>query len=452
MKTGESLAAGSESAGANPRGLGIMHKMLLGVFLPVLIFLALVDIGLMNYLKAALGASAEYQRLLTLDVILFAAAALMMLVSILLITGGIIRSIRKLIGFAERLAAGNTAFKIDIVRKKDEIGQLARALRNAQISLRKVTMILNTAAGDILKGNLSVRADTSCFPGDFGRIMDNNNKIDDSICDIIRNIRDAASSIASAAQEISTGSQNVAQGSTEQSSAIEEISATVAYYLERTKTHAENALKTKNLSEKIYSEAQSGKNKMENLMAALEDINKASSYIAKVIKLIEDISFQTNILALNAAVEAAHAGVHGKGFGVVAEEVKKLAEKSSKAARETSDFLSDSMNKAKYGLTLGGEMQSSLNEIVSGVSLSVDLISEINEDCVKQVDTIKQLNTGLSQVSQVVQGNMATAEEAAAASEELSAQSEKMLEMVSHYKINVERVVTRPSGWNDADY
>jgi methyl-accepting chemotaxis protein len=184
----------------------------------------------------------------------------------------------------------------------------------------------------------------------------------------------------------------------------------------------------------------------------LEDINKSSSYISKVIKVIEDISFQTNILALNAAVEAAHAGIHGKGFGVVAEEVKKLAEKSSKAAQETNDFLSDSINKAKYGLDLGEEMQLNLSEIVDGISHSLDLISEINEDCVKQVDTIEQLNTGLSQVSQVVQNNMSTAVEAAAASEELSAQSEKMLEMVSHYKINVERIVKKPSGWNDADY
>ncbi len=158
------------------------------------------------------------------------------------------------------------------------------------------------------------------------------------------------------------------------------------------------------------------------------------------------------MLALNAAVEAAHAGAHGKGFGVVAEEVKKLAEKSSKAARETGDFLSDSISKAKYGLEIGGEMRSGLSDIVKGILASAELISEINEDCAKQVEAIEQLNMGLTQVSKVAQDNMNTAMESAAASEELSAQSAKMFDMVSHYKTSVERVVTRPSGWNDDDY
>ncbi len=438
--------------GDTTHNTGIRLKMISGILLPMFIFLSLTNYFLMAYLENLTESTAAYQKLLTVDIVIFIAALLIMLISILCITNSIVRPIKKLIGFSESLAAGKTDFKIDIVRKKDEIGQLARAIRGAQLSLRKVTMILNTASGDILKGNLSVRADTSCFPGDFGRIMDNNNKIDDSICGIIRNIRDAASSVAAAAQEISAGSQDLAQGSTTQSARVDEISNTVSFYLDRTKIHSENAQKAKNLSDKVNSKALNGSRVMEQLMTALEDINKSSSYIAKVIKVIEDISFQTNILALNAAVEAAHAGVHGKGFGVVAEEVKKLAEKSSKAAQETNDFLTDSINKAKYGLDLGVEMESNLSEIVSGISQSLELISEINEDCVKQVDTIEQLNTGLSEVSQVVQNNMSTAVKAAAASEELSAQSEKMLDMVSHYKINIERVVTKPSGWNDADY
>ena len=200
--------------------------------------------------------------------------------------------------------------------------------------MKKVTLILDRASNDILKGNLSIRADVSYYPGDFGRIMDNNNKIDDSICEIIRNIRDSAANVASAAQQISAGSQNLSQGSTEQAAAIQEISATVSEILERTKINSANAVTTKELAEKVNSEARTGSEKMEQLISALEDINKASSHISNVIKVIEDIAFQTNILALNAAVEAARAGVHGKGFAVVAGEVKNLADKSAKAAME----------------------------------------------------------------------------------------------------------------------
>ncbi len=130
-----------------------------------------------------------------------------------------------------------------------------------------------------MKGNLSVRADSSYFPGDFGRIMDNNNKIDDSICAIINSIRDAASHIATAAQEISEGSQSLAQGSTIQNSTLEEISAAVSDILERTRLHSKNAGNAKQTSESICAEAQNGSAKMERLMAALDDINKSTSYI-----------------------------------------------------------------------------------------------------------------------------------------------------------------------------
>ncbi len=443
---------GKENAPRASSGSGISMKMIWAVFLPVFLFLLAANVFLLKYLSAALDGPGEFGRFLAADIALFAAAAAIMLACILAATRGLAKPIRKLIGYSERLAAGDTAFKIDVTGRKDEIGQLARAIREAQISLRKITMILNTASNDILKGNLSVRADTRYFPGDFGRIMDNNNKIDDSICGIINSIRDAASHIATAAQEISEGSQNLAQGSTIQNSTIEEISAAVSDILERTRLHSKNADKARHTSDGISAEAQSGSAKMERLMAALNDINKSTSYISNVIKTIEDIAFQTNLLALNAAVEAAHAGVHGKGFGVVAEEVKKLAEKSSKAARETSDFLSDSISKAKYGLEIGEEMRGDLADIVKGILASAELVAEINEDCAKQVEAIEQLNTGLGQVSRVAHDNMNTAMESAAASEELSAQSAKMFEMVSHYKTSVERVVTKPSGWNDDDY
>jgi methyl-accepting chemotaxis protein len=219
----------------------------------------------MSYLKPLSG-SADYQRLLTIDIAVFAAAVLIMLIAILLMTNSIIKPVKKLIGFSESLAAGNTDFKIDIVHKNDEIGQLARAIRNAQISLRKVTMILNTASGDIIMATCRCGRTQAVSPGDFGRIMDNNNKIDDSICGIIRSIRDAASSIAAAAQEISSGSQDVAQGSTTQSANIDEISNTVTFYLDRTKVHSENALNAKRLSDKVNSEALNGSRVMAQLM------------------------------------------------------------------------------------------------------------------------------------------------------------------------------------------
>ena len=406
----------------------------------------------MTELVKALGGSEHADKIIKLDLFVCGASFLIVTAAVLNMIRRISRPIRKLIGYTESLAEGNTNFKVDILDKRDEIGQLARAVKDAQLSLKKITMILATASGDILKGNLSVRADINAFPGDYGCIMDNNNRIDDSICDIIQNIREAASAITGAAQFISTGSQDLAQGSTEQSLAISDISSSVTEILKRTKSNSEYASKTRELSVKVSEETKAGSAKMERLRSSLEDIDKSSSYIADVIKVIEDIAFQTNILALNAAVEAAHAGANGKGFAVVAEEVKKLAEMSSKAAKESSELLSDSIIKARFALDIGKDMEDTLNSITKSIYLSVDSISEIDADSTSQVEAIEKLNCGLEQIAKVSQDTMATAEEAAASSDEMTAQSERMLEMVSHYKIKVERTVSKPSGWNEAEY
>ena len=434
------------------RRLGLRLKMILSIILPGYLSLSVFAHYIMSSLVKGYSDHDAAAKVMLQGTIFYVSCLAILLIAVLIMSSSIVKPVRKLIKFSENLSSGNTDFKVDIVGRKDEIGQLARAIREIQLSLKKVTLILDRASNDILKGNLSIRADVSYYPGDFGRIMDNNNKIDDSICEIIRNIRDSAANVASAAQQISAGSQNLSQGSTEQAAAIQEISATVSEILERTKINSANAVTTKELAEKVNSEARTGSEKMEQLISALEDINKASSHISNVIKVIEDIAFQTNILALNAAVEAARAGVHGKGFAVVAGEVKNLADKSAKAAMETSDLLNSSISKSKYGLKIGEEMEKTLSSITDGINCSMVSISEIANDCLQQVDAITQLNNGLSQVSEVVQTNMATAQEAAASSQEMAAQSATMMNMVSHYAIDVQRIVAIPTGFREEDY
>jgi methyl-accepting chemotaxis protein len=432
--------------------MSLRLKMVLSIILPGYICLSVFAYYTISSLTKAYANSGDTAKVILPGIFIFVATLVILLLAVLIMTSSIVQPVRKLIKYSESLSSGNTDFKVEIARRNDEIGQLARAIREVQLSLKKVTLILDRASGDILKGNLSVRADASYYPGDFGRIMESNNKVDDSICDIIRSIRDTAGNVASAAQQISVGSQNLSQGASEQAAAIQEISATVTEILSGTRMNADNASKTKELAERVNAEIKAGNAKMELLISALEDINKASSYISNVIKVIEDIAFQTNILALNAAVEAARAGVHGKGFAVVAGEVKNLADKSAKAAKETSDLLSGSISKSKYGLKIGEDMEKTLGSIMDGIIRSVDSISMIAADCLQQVEAIEQLNTGLAQVSQVVQSNTATAQEAAASSQEMSAESAEMMNMVSHYAIDVQRIVSKPSGFKEEDY
>ncbi|MEG1292422.1 MAG: methyl-accepting chemotaxis protein, partial [Lachnospiraceae bacterium] len=236
-------------------------------------------------------------------------------------------------------------------------------------------------------------------------------------------------------EQVAGASQALAQGSTEQASAIEEVTASINEIAEKTRRNAEQANDTNVLVKEIKNEAASGDSQMKEMIHAMLEINDSSENISKIIKVIDDIAFQTNILALNAAVEAARAGVHGKGFAVVAEEVRNLAGKSASAASETAEMIEDSIKKVAHGSKLAQDTAAALSEIVNSIEKIVELVDNIAISSVDQSTAVTQIDQAISQVSHVVQTNSATSEECAAASEELSNQAAILRNLVGHYKL-----------------
>jgi len=247
---------------------------------------------------------------------------------------------------------------------------------------------------------------------------------------LARNLDETSREVAAAAGQVSVTSQSLAEGSGEQAASIEETSASLEELSSMTRRNAENSQKANELSKETRIAADKGADDMKAMSAAMNDIKASSDDIAKIIKTIDEIAFQTNILALNAAVEAARAGEAGMGFAVVADEVRNLAQRSAQAAKETAAKIEGAIGKTAQGVVFSDKVSQALNDIVTKARQVDELAAEVASASREQTQGITQINTAVAQMDKVTQSNAASSEESAAAAEELNAQAELMKQSV----------------------
>ena len=314
------------------------------------------------------------------------------------------------------------------INGKDETGHLVKGYNAFVEHVISVSKDLEVIASGDLSLDIHLQSEKDALAVSLKQMLEKLNIM-------FGEINTSASQVSEGSKQIADGAQSLAQGSTEQAASVEELSASISELSENTKENAEMAGRAATLADTIKSNAEKGNQQMSEMMDAVKEINAASQSINKVIKVIDDIAFQTNILALNAAVEAARAGQHGKGFAVVAEEVRNLAAKSAEAAKDTGGLIANSMEKADLGSRIAEDTASSLADIVSGINESSQLVADIAQSSEAQSQSIQQINSGVDQVAQVVQQNSATAQESAAASEEMSGQSTVLQNLISQFKL-----------------
>ena len=333
----------------------------------------------------------------------------------------VIRLIKMPISEIESAAVKMAEGDLDVVisyTSKDELGILAAQVNKLIHKLQMIIEDENKFLARMAEGDFTV--DSVCeeaYTGGFYPLLVSFRGIAERLNDTMLQISQSSSQVASSADQVSTGSQALARGAAEQASSVQELAATISDISNRVNQNADNA------------------RQMQQMIQAMRDISTCSSEIGKSMKIIEDIAFQTNILALNAAVEAARAGSAGKGFSVVADEVRNLANKSTEASENISALIENSLKAVESGTQIADDTAQFLMQAVNDVNEMTGIIGQISEASGEQADSISQIITGIDQISSVVQTNSATAEESAAASEELSSQSQLMKGLVERFKL-----------------
>lgn len=376
-----------------------------------------------------------YRKAIVFVLLLEAVVILTGVIFSIIIIRGIRLPVAELARAAIQMAAGNLDVEIGY-QSKDELGVLSDQFREVGRKLRAIVEDEGQFLAKMAEGDLTV--DSVCeeeYIGSFHPVLLSFRAIANRMNEALSQINASSQQVSGSSEQVSTGAQALSHGAIEQASSIEELAATVSDISERIKENAENASNANRKVNSVGDDMNLSNAKMQDMIKAMGDISNSSNEISKIIKTIEDIAFQTNILALNAAVEAARAGSAGKGFAVVADEVRNLASKSAEASKNTAALIENSIRAVRNGTEIASETAKTLLKVVEGAKEVTELMDRITEASQTQSGAIAQITLGIDEISSVIQTNSATAQESAAASEELAGQAQLMRQQVGRFRL-----------------
>ncbi len=336
----------------------------------------------------------------------------------------------------QSLVNGDLASPVPESKLHDEIGVLLDAIRNLVGGLNELIGDMDYLLSNMANGNFDVYS--RCkerYAGEFSGLLKSVDHLSRGLSGTMREIDQASDQVSLGSGQMSESSQALAEGAMEQATSIQELAENISQIsgqVDATAQHAKTATEeNKQSNDKI----QVCRDHMDELVKAMQMIDKKSKEISKVIKTLEDIVYQTNLLALNASVEAARAGEMGRGFAVVAEEVQKLASESSDAAQATSVLVKETLKTVQDGTRISGETDKALGEVVASAERVLDAVTLIFKATDEQSEAVAQVSKGIEQISDVIQNNSAAAQQSAAASQELSGQADRLKEQVNRFTL-----------------